>query len=178
MLPLDLWTRDRALLRHVPLELTAWLLDPGLLTDRIRLVSGAPHALEVVDERVGFLSAEQRALLQSPAASCFVREVELRAHRRAGVFAQTLVPDRTLELHPWLAELGRAPLGALLAGIAGLEHGPFEFATLPPRHPLAARALRARPGAADVLWARRSWSSLGGQRLLVQEVFLPELGRC
>ena len=178
LLPLDLWTRDSALLRRVPLELAAWLVDPALLTDRIRVVSGGPHGLEIVDERAGFLSAEQRALLEAPSASCFVREVELLAGRQVWVFAQTLVPDRTLELHPWLAELGRTPLGAMLAGIARLDRGPFEFATLPPRHALAARALRACPGAADVLWARRSWFALSGHRLLVQEVFLPELGRC
>jgi len=178
LLPLDLWTRDSALLRRAPLELAAWLVDPGLLTDRIRSQSGAPHDLKIVDERLGFLSAEQRALLEAPAESCFVREVELLAGPQAWVFAQTLVPDRTLELHPWLAELGRTPLGAMLAGLAGLERGPFEFATLPSRHPLAARALRARTGASDVLWARRSWFALGGRRLLVQEVVLPELGRC
>ena len=178
LLPLDLWTRDSALLRSVPLELAGWLVDPGLLTDRIRVQSGAPHGLSIVDERLGFLGAEQRTLLEAPVASCFVREVELLAGRHPWIFAQTLVPDRTLELHPWLAELGRTPLGEMLGGVAGLERGPFEFATLPPQHPLAARALRTRPGAPDVLWARRSWFALGGRRLLVQEVFLPEFGRC
>ena len=178
LLPLDLWTRDSALLRRAQPGVAGWLVDPGLLTDRIRVESGAPHGLSIVDERVGFLSAEQRALLEAPVASCFVREVELLAGRHPWVFAQTLVPDHTLELHPWLAELGRTALGEMLGGVAGLERGPFEFATLPPQHPLAARALRARSGAPDVLWARRSWFALGGRRLLVQEVLLPELGRC
>jgi chorismate-pyruvate lyase len=37
---------------------------------------------------------------------------------------------------------------------------------------------RARQGATELLRARRSWVALDGRRLLVQEVFLPELGRC
>jgi len=176
--PADPWTRDGALLHSAPPGLAAWLLDTGLLTDRIRMLSGAPHDLALVAERTGCLSDEQRALLEARDDRCFVREVELLAGRQPWVFAQTLVPERTLELQPWLAGLGRTPLGAVLASIAGLERGPFEFATLAPAHPLAARALRARPAAADVLWARRSWFALGGRRLLVQELFLPELGRC
>ena len=178
LLPLDLWMSGPELLRGVPAGLVAWLTDPGLLTDRIRAASGAAAAVRVVEERLGFLTAEQQALLAAPAASCFVRQVELLGAGRPWVFAESLIPDHTLELHPWLAELGDSSLGATLAGVAGIERGPFEFAPLPAAHPLAASALARHTDAPGVVWARRSWFALRGRRLLVQEVLLAGADRC
>jgi chorismate--pyruvate lyase len=178
LLPLDLWMPGTGLLRGMPAALAAWLTEPGLLTARIAAISGAPHGLRVLDQRLGFLSREQQALLAAPATSCLVREVELTARGQAWIFAQSLVPDHTLELHPWLAELGDSSLGQTLDAIAGLERGPFEFAPLPRAHPLATRALAGHDHEPDLVWARRSWFALRGRRLLVHEVFLPGLGRC
>jgi chorismate--pyruvate lyase len=178
LLPLDLWLSGPELLRGVPAALAAWLTDSGLLTERIRAASGAAPGVRVIEERLGFLTAEQQALLEAPAASCFVRQVELVGDGRPWVFAESLIPDHTLELHPWLAELGDSALDATLAGIAGVSRGPFEFAPLPAAHPLAASALARRADAPGVVWARRSWFALRGRRLLVQEVFLAEAGRC
>jgi chorismate lyase len=178
LLPLDLWTSGAAVLRGMPAALAAWLTDTGLLTERIRTASGAAPAVRVVAEQLGFLSAEQQALVAAPAASCFVRQVELLGGGRPWVFAESLIPDHTLELHPWLAELGDSSLGATLAGLSGVERGPFEFAPLPASHPLAASALARGAGRPGVVWARRSWFALCGRRLLVQEVFLAEAGAC
>jgi chorismate--pyruvate lyase len=178
LLPLDLWLSGPELLRGVPAELAAWLTDAGLLTERIRAAAGALPGVRVVEERLGFLTGEQQALLEAPAASCFVRQVELVGAGRPWVFAESLVPDHTLELHPWLAELGDSSLGATLAAIPGVARGPFEFAPLPAAHPLAASALGRLAAPPDVVWARRSWFALRGRRLLVQEVFLAEPGRC
>jgi chorismate--pyruvate lyase len=178
LLPLDLWLPGPRLLRGVPAGVAAWLTDAGLLTDRIQAASGAPASVRVVAEQLGFLSAEQQALLEAPAASCFVRQVELLGRGQPWVFAESLIPDHTLELHPWLAELGDSSLGATLAGIAGISRGPFEFAPLPAAHPLAASALARQRAAPEVVWARRSWFALRGRRLLVQEVFLGGPGRC
>ena len=41
---------------------------------------------------------------------------------------------------------------------------------------LALQALEGRSDSPDILWARRAWSAIRGARLLVQEVFLHELG--
>ena len=61
-----------------------------------------------------------------------------------------------------------------LAAIPGLLRGPLEFAQLAPGDRLYQRALRDRPDPPATLWARRSWFEIDGDRLLVQEVFLPE----
>ena len=176
LLPLELWAPGTEVLRTATPGLRPWLTEPGLLTERIAAAAGVPAGLRLVEQRLGFLTAEQQALLAAPAASCLVREVLLGARERPWVFAQTLVPDLTLEDHPWLAELGEASLGTTLAQLRGLERAPFEFAPLPAAHPLAARAFAAAAAiASGSLWARRSWFALRGRRLLVQEVFLPEL---
>ena len=178
LLPLDLWLSGPELLRGVPAELTGWLMDEGPLTERIRAAAGAAPCVRVVEERLGFLTGEQQALLEAPAAGCFVRQVELCGAGRPWVFAESLIPDHTLELYPWLAELGDSSLVATLAAIPGISRGPFEFAPLPAAHPLAASALGRLAAAPDVVWARRSWSALRGRRLLVQEVLLAEPGPC
>jgi chorismate--pyruvate lyase len=178
MLPLDLWVRGDDLAARLPATLSGWLCEPGLLTDRIREASGAPVAVRVVEERVAFLNGEQQAILEAPATSCFARRVELNSAGRTWVYAETMIPDHTLEAHPWLAELGDSSLGATLAACTDLTRGSFEFAPLPESHPLAVQALACTPARAGVVWARRSWFALAGRRLLVQEVFLPETTRC
>jgi chorismate lyase len=177
LLPMDLWIGDLDLLRDVPDVQDSWLRETGLLTARITAETGRRCVLRVVDQRLDFLTGEHQAVLQVPAGTCFVREIELCDGAVPWVYAQTIVPDATLELHPWLAELGETSLGETLAGIANLERGPTEYATLPAMHPLAQAALRdATDDEPDFLWARRWWVALRGRRLLVHEVFLPGIG--
>lgn len=178
LLPLDLWVGGNDLLRGVPPALFSWLTEPGLLTDRIQAVCGAPAGLTVIDERLGYLTRDEQALLLAPLSSCFVREVELTANGRPWIYACSLIPDHTLEKHGWLAELGTSPLGATLREIPDLDRSPFEFAPLPASHPLAVRATARLETKPDYVWARRAWYSIKRCRLMVQEVFLPELGQC
>lgn len=178
LLPLELWAPGIEVLRTAPASVRGWLTEEGLLTDRIAAACGVPAGLTVIEQRVGFLSREQQALLRAPATSCFVREIVLTGRGQPWVFAQTLVPDCTLEAHPWLAELGEASLGATLAGLSGIERGSFEYAPLPDAHPLGARALASAATASGSAWARRSWFALRGRRLLVQEVFLAPVLSC
>ncbi len=103
-----------------------------------------------------------------------MREIELTCDGRPWVFAQTLVPQATLARHAWLSNLGRAALGERLAALPQLARGPLEFARLSAADRLYHRALRHRDDPPAQLWARRSWFAIDGDRLLVQEVFLPE----
>jgi chorismate-pyruvate lyase len=63
-----------------------------------------------------------------------------------------------------------------VARVAEVRREPLEYQELAPGHELARAAL----GAAAMLvplWARRAVYRLGGSPILVQEVFLPGLGR-
>ena len=178
LLPFDMWAPGVEVLRELAPGSRDLLTDSGPLTARIERASAAPAGVRLIEQRLGFLSREQQALLAAPASSCLVREVVLSGGGRPWVIAQSLIPDHALESHPWLAELGDASLGATLAAVAGVSYGAFEFAPLPAVHPLAARALAGFADAPAMLWARRRWAGLRGRRLLMQEVFLPELVPC
>ena len=178
LLPFDMWAPGVEVLRSLPPTLREWLTAGGALAERIAATTGAPVGVRLVEQRLAFLSREQQALLVAPASSCLLREAVLSGLGRPWVFAQSLIPDHTLETHPWLAELGDASLAATLEAVEGVERGPFEFAPLPAVHPLAARALAGLNATPATLWARRAWYALRGRRLLLQEVFLPELVPC
>jgi chorismate--pyruvate lyase len=173
-----MWGPEQTLPRTLSPELRGWLLETGLLTHRLRAACGDRYHLRLLDQRIGFLNAELQSLFDVRANTAFVREIALCCGQHAWVFAQTFVPDVTLELHPWLAELGDSPLGETLAGIAGVERDPVEFAELSASHPLIERALHGADVKPLTLFARRTCFRLRGRPLLVQEVFLPGLGRC
>ncbi len=154
--------------------IAAWLREPGLLTDRLRSCCNGLPGLVVVSEMEAPLAAADAAVLRAAGSAAFVREIALTCDGRPWVFAQTLVPLATLARQRWLSSLGRAALGERLAAVPGLERGPLEFARLGPRDRLFHRALRDRDPLPSSLWARRSWFAIDGDRLLVQEVFLPE----
>jgi chorismate lyase len=170
-------TRWTARLEELPAAQTgiaAWLREPGLLTERLRACCDGLPGLVVVSEGEAPLPGGDAALLGVSTPSAFVREIELTCDGKPWVFAQTLVPETTLARHRWLSSLGRAALGERLAAMAGLERGPLEFARLAASSALYRRATRERRDAPAALWARRSWFAIAGDRLLVQEVFLPE----
>jgi len=166
--------RPDAWLPPAPAAAAAWLREPGLLTERLRACCAGETGLVVVSEGEAPLAADDAALLRAPVASAFVREIELTCNGRPWVFAQTLVPLATLARQRWLASLGRAALGERLASVPGLERGPLEFTRLVAGDRLHRRALRERQDPPAALWARRSWFAIEGDRLLVQEIFLPE----
>lgn len=172
-LALDLWTAQPG---TVDPRLGEWLAEDGLLNVRLKFIAGGETRLRVVRQELSTLSAEQRARLGVDGENCFARDVELCIGRVAWVYAQTLVPDTTLAMLPWLAELGDTPLGEMLTALGEVTRSSFEYAELPAAHPLCAQAQRAMdPQARSTLHARRAVYALRGLPLLVQELFLPSL---
>jgi chorismate--pyruvate lyase len=173
--PTPLWSeRLENFLPAAPAAATAWLREPGLLTERLRACCGGQTGLSIVAQADAPLAVADAALLNASGHAAFVREIELTCDGRPWIFAQTLIPHATLARQPWLSALGRAALGERLAAVPGIERGPLEFARLTPGDRLYQRALREWPDRPPLLWARRSWFAIDGDRLLVQEVFLPE----
>jgi chorismate-pyruvate lyase len=87
------------------------------------------------------------------------------------------LPAERFGAHPWLAELGDSPLGETLSDLSGVERGAYEYAWLPAEDAVTARALRDAEVKPAGLWARRSRVALRGAPLLMQELFLPAMGR-
>lgn len=158
-------------------QLRPWLIGKGLLTVRLREACGERFGLRLVEQWTGLLSASHKAALRSEDNAGLFRDIEMRCGHTVWVFGETIVPDSTLCLHPWLAELGDAALGETLADLSGVERSPYEYAWLPTEEAVVGRALCDAQIKPAGLWARRARIALRGAPLLTQELFLPAMGR-
>ena len=173
----DEWVRLDDCLGRAPAELHAWLAEPGLLTARVRRACGAATRLNLLRLEPATLAASAARRMGVPDDGCLVREIEFSCGDARWIFAQSLFPDSTVRQHPWLAGLGDSALGVSLLGRHDVSREPLEYRGLTWDHELAVAA-GARRGEAGLLWARRAVYQISGAPILVQEVFLPELGRC
>lgn len=155
-----------------------WLIGKGLISLRMKDACGERYASRLIDQWTGLLSSELKTCLKVADTAALFRDVELCCADQAWVFAQSVIPDRTLCVHPWLAEVGDCSLGELLSSLSGVERSSYEYAWLPADDALSERALRDAQVAPPGLWARRSRVLLRGAPLLAQEAFLPATGRC
>jgi chorismate lyase len=158
------WDVDRVL--------RGWLAEPGSLTARCQAACR--------DFRVRVLSYGKAAPLADEASgrcNAWVREVVLECDGVPVIFAHTTLSTAGRgRLTRWLARLGSRSLGSLLFSWPGVRRGVIEYSRLDARHPLFRRAaVHGEHG--KYLWARRSWHRLGGQKVLVTEVFLPAITR-
>jgi chorismate lyase len=161
----------------VDARLRPWLIGDGLLTDRLKAACGKRFVLRLVDLWTGLLSAAHKSALRIEDNAGLFRDIEMRCGDHVWVFGQTVVPDSTLTLHPWLAELGDSALGETLSGLSGVERSSYEYAWLPAEESATARALRDATLKPSGLWARRARIHLRKAPLLTQELFLPTMGR-
>ena len=150
--------------------LRGWLTEPGSLTARCQAASR--------DFRVRLLRyGKARPLAdESPGQrNAWVREVILECDGVPVIFAHTTLSTATNgRLTRWLSRLGSRSHGSLLFSWPGFQRGAIEYCRLDARHPLFRRAA-AHGEHAKYLWARRSRHRLGGQQVLVTEVFLPAI---
>jgi chorismate-pyruvate lyase len=162
---------------HVDPRVRPWLIGKGLISLRMKDACGERYAARMVEQWTGLLSSELKACLKIGDSAALFNEVELSCGDQVWVFVQSVIPDDTLCLHPWLAELGDCSLGELVSTLSGVERSSYEYAWLPADDTLSERALRDTDLAPQGLWARRSRILLRGAPLLAQEAFLPAAGR-
>ena len=161
----------------VDAPLRSWLIGKGLITLRMRAACGERFGLRLVEHWTGLLSAAHKSALRAHDSAGLFRETELRCGDQIWVFTHTVIPDSTLCMHPWLAELGDSSLGETLSELSGVERSAYEYAWLPATDALCARALREADLRPAGLWVRRSRIQLRAAPLLAHEVFLPAVGR-
>lgn len=160
----------------VPDAMRAWLLDSGSLTQRIcdRCADftvreiGQRDAPPLLDEvRITGLGIKRHALL---------REVYLSCNATPVVFAHSVLPYPSL-VGRWakLGRLGNRPLGTALFADPLVRRECMQFRKIDARHPLYAQAAAAIFRPPSGLWARRSLFALATRRILVTEVFLPDI---
>lgn len=155
--------------------LASWLREPGSLTARCQ--RHCQHfRVRLLRYGKGRALADEGLYLNTSRQPAWVREVVLACDGVPVIFAHTTLSTASRgRLSRWLSRLGSHSLGSLLFSHPGFSRGDIEFICLDRRHPLYQRAA-ATGATADRLWARRSLHRLGGQAVLVTEVFLPAIG--
>jgi chorismate lyase len=161
----------------VDAHIRAWLIGKGLLTTRVKDACGDRYALRLVDQWTGLLSPSHKAALRSDDNAGLFRDIEMCCGDNVWVFGQSVVPDTTLSAHPWLAELGDSELAETLSDLSGVDRSSYEYAWLPVSELATARALRDAQIKPAGLWARRSRVTIRLAPMLIQELFLPAMGR-
>jgi len=172
----DAWLPYAECRDRVPAALEPWLAEPGLLTARVRAACGTATRLHMLRLDPAPLDAHVARRLGVEDATCLLREIEFTCGARRWIFAQTVLPLSSVKHHPWLRELGDRALGESLSAVEDARREPLEYLELHGRHPLAQAA--GADASTGSLWARRAVYRLGDWPILVQEVFLPALGRC
>ena len=157
----------------------AWLRDPGSLTRSMVASCCEGFRVELIRQARGEASPGEAALLAAGSSQTnIVREVRLYCGHQAWVFARTLIPLRSL-CGPAVAlsRLGQRPLGAVLFSDPTTRRLRVEVARITPRHRLFGRAtdhLGHKPAA---ICGRRTLFDYRGDLILVNELFLPDIGR-
>jgi chorismate--pyruvate lyase len=179
-LPVAAGWRDACavLRRRLPVVMQDWLFDPCSLTLRLQQACPGSFSVRVLSQRRQRPLRDERRLLGMPEHElALVRQVQLLCAGQPWVFARTVVPLRSLAGRGRrLACLGNRPLGAMLFADKSVRRGRLQIARLMAGDRLfdsATRGLANRP--ADI-WGRRSLFHYAGHPLLVNEIFLPDVG--
>ena len=153
-----------------------WLIDKGSLTARLQQ-RYSQFAVKPVAVKYAKPIRDEAALLHFPVyKAALIREVLLIGDNQPVVFAHSVLPRTSLR-GAWngLGRLGNKPLGATLFANPKVKRTPLEYKKLPRQHPISMRVAEHLQTSPKTLWARRSIFSLNCARILVTEVFLPQL---
>lgn len=174
------WTRwQQPERRLMPAELASWLTDTGSLTRRLQAYNQHGFAVQLLGNHWMRPLLDESQSLNIPAMELvYQREVRLMDGDQANVYARTVVPRATyMAMQARFNKLGNTPLGEVLFTDPRVKRGPIEIACLKPGQWLYEMALLEETDRPDELWGRRSHFYLSGKKLLVNEIFLPTLGR-
>lgn len=170
------WTRMPR--RRVPLGLRGWVWERGSLTRRVIAFCSGHFQVRLLDQSPGRPLRGERELLDMPDGElAMVREVELLCDGQPWVFARTLMPLANLGgAMRRLTRLGNRPLGEVLFTATDVERLVVQVGNLRPMHGLYVAATANLTRKPENLWGRRALFALDGKFLLVNEIFLSNIG--
>jgi len=170
--------------RSLPMVMGDWLFDSGSLTSRLQQACSSSEAggfaVRVLSQHRCRPLRDERQLLAMPEHEfALVRQVQLLCEGQPWVFARTVVPLRSLTGRGRrLACLGNRPLGAMLFADKSVRRNRLQVARLVAGGDIFESAINGLPSIPDEIWGRRSLFYFAGRPLLVNEVFLPDVGHC
>ena len=153
-----------------------WLIDRGSLTRQLQLRCADFRVRPVRLCRARPQIDEARLLATALRSRILRREVQLHCDGAAVVFAQSILPHRSLH-GGWrgLVNLGSRSLGSELFADPRVVRTQLEYRKLTRQHVLYHRATEQMKSPPPALWARRSMFRLHGAAIMVTEVFLPQV---
>jgi chorismate lyase len=153
-----------------------WLIDHGSLTARLKARYSDFAVQPVLLKNAKAFTDESTLLGLKASQYALIREVLLLGNNQPVVFAHSVLPRASLR-GAWngLGRLGNKPLGATLFANPVVKRTPLEYKKLPRQHPISMRVAEHMRTSPKALWARRSVFQLNCARILVTEVFLPQL---
>lgn len=166
------WDEVSVLQTRLSLSEWNWLSDRGSLTKRLVSLCQGRFSLEILSEGDQALRRDECSVLGfSFPRREWVREVLLKGYDQPWVYARSILIAEGLQGYSRaLRHIGSQPLGSVL-----FQRGLFSRTSLQlsvyPEEWLPLQYARAG------LWARRSVFIGEKQRLLVQEIFLPDFWR-
>ena len=172
------WTRWHTPQRRLmPTELIPWLTDSGSLTQRLQAHCLNEFSVQLLGTHwMRPLPDECLSLAIPMSEKAYQREVKLMDGNQANVYARTVIPRATFQaMKQRFNALGNKPLGDLLFTDPSVQRGPIEIACLKPGQWLYEMAVLDESHRPEALWGRRSHFYLSGKKLLVNEIFLPNL---
>lgn len=163
---------------RAPLAMVDWLTNRDSLTARLVARSEVFRVQRVHQGRALCLQDEYAQLDLPKRQMVLEREVVLRCDEVAVVYAHTVMSlSANASQWPLFASLGNRSLGTTLFSDPLVARGQLQFARLNMRHHLIQRmsALNLIEDNTKTLFARRSVFERKGSKLLVTEVFLPQI---
>lgn len=145
-----------------------WLLDKNSLTTKLKNISNN-FEVKLASSSFGLMHSTESDVLGLPQKSAgWVREVNLVVDGSNWVFARSIIAGCDDHTDSKFFHLGNSSLGSLLFGPS-----PYKRSEVQVGH-YVADAFRSHTSD-GLSWARRSVFSRRNSRILVQELFLPEL---
>lgn len=159
-------------------KMADWLTNRDSLTARLVARCNVFRVQRVQQQRSLCLQDEYAQLGLHQRQMVVAREVVLRCDEVAMVYAHTVLSlSANASQWPLFASLGNRSLGTTLFSDPLVRRGQLQFAKLAITHPLMQKmcALQLIKENTHSLFARRSVFERKGSKLLVTEVFLPEI---
>jgi len=175
-------TRQRWLYKPIQAyKLQYWLIDNGSLTARLQQ-RFSKFSVQPIAVKYAKPIQDEAVLLSQPNYQiALIREVFLIGDNQSVVFAHSVLPRESLR-GAWngLGRLGNKPLGATLFANPKVKRTTLSYKKLTSNYALYQHATRHLTQNSVVkepcyLWARRSIFSLNCAKIMVTEVFLPQL---
>ncbi|WP_286234295.1 chorismate--pyruvate lyase family protein [Thalassotalea sediminis] len=159
---------------EIDVHLRDWLLDPGSLTQRLKMHC-TEFSVYVIGQKVEPCSPLEANNDIVAGEDVLVREVLLFCDNLPQVFARSLLPLRSLTGEERkLASLGTDSLGHVLFNHPNLRRKQIEVASFSRESSVAQLAKHYRLQSKEQLWGRRSVFLIEDKPLMVAEVFLPQ----